>query len=156
MIAVAAALAGGCASYAPPKLSMTSAFVSEESPRGLVLTFTLDALNTNQVELPLREVRYTLRINGEPVFYGLRSPEATLRRLGTQPISFPAVVRIDEGQPRPTGTVRYDIEGTLAYTTPGQLAEVLFDLRVRRPSVRFSESGTVDLGTGKPQAAAGR
>ena len=47
-----------------------------------------------------------------------------------------------------------DIEGTLAYATPGQIAEVLFDLRVRRPSVRFSESGTVDLGTGAPPAVA--
>jgi hypothetical protein len=147
-------LATGCTSYAPPKLTVTRAYVSEESIEGVVITFNLDALNANQVELPLHEVRYTLSINGQPVFYGVRSPEATLRRLGTQQIRFPAVVRIDPGQPRPSGTVSYDIEGTLSYSTPGQIAEVLFDLRVRRPSVRFSESGTVDLGTGAPPAVA--
>jgi hypothetical protein len=143
---------GGCTSYAPPKLTVTRAYVAQESDAGVVVAFNLDATNTNSIELPLREVRYTLLINGEPVFYGVRSPEATLRRLGTQPISFPAVIRVDPGHPRPTGAAHYDIDGTLTYSTPGQLADVLFDLKFRRPKVSFHESGTVDLGTGAPPA----
>src|SRR5690349_17746323 len=86
-LSIAVAGVGGC-SYAPPQLSVTGAHITEETPEGIVVRFQLDALNTNSVELPLREVHYTLMIDGQPVFSGLRSPEASLRRLGTQQISF--------------------------------------------------------------------
>jgi hypothetical protein len=139
----------GCA-YAPPQLSVTQARITDESEQGVVVTFRIDALNANSVELPLREIHYTLAVGGKPVFYGVRSPEASLRRLGTQQISFPAVIPLNPDQPPPAGKVPYSIDGTLDYTTPGEFAQTLFDTGVRRPSVRFHQSGTIDLSPPSP------
>jgi hypothetical protein len=124
----------------------------EETPEGILIRFKMEALNANSIELPLREVRYTLSIDGAPVFSGVRSPETTLRRLGTQSFEFPATISRDPQHPLPTGKARYDLEGRLTYLTPGQLAEVLFDLRFRRPKIAFHETGTIDLTP--PSAAA--
>jgi hypothetical protein len=43
---------------------------------------------------------------------------------------------------------RFEIEGKLSYTTPGSIAQVLFDTGVRRPSVHFRQEGEVDLTPG--------
>jgi hypothetical protein len=140
---------GGCAPYRAPQLAVSRIRLVEETPAGLVLNFDVDARNDNAVELPLREVRYTVRLHsddGPPlVFTGVRSPEATLRRRGVQRVTFPAAVAVD-GQPRPTGPVRYTVEGELRYVTPGQIAQILFDLHIRRPRVWFRDEGMVDLG----------
>jgi hypothetical protein len=150
-----AGLIGGCTRYAAPTLSVAAARVTDQSPQGVVISFDLDATNTNEVELPLREMDYTLRLDGREVFRGVRSPEASLRRLGTQRITVPAAVGLGEGQPRPAGVVPYVLEGELAYITPGQIAQVLFDIRVRRPKVAFRQEGMVDLGQAlAPQPAA--
>jgi hypothetical protein len=143
------AFLGGCSKYMAPTLDVTGVRVLEETPAGLVLEFSIDAANRNEVELPLREVRYSLMLDGREVFRGVRSPEAALRRLGTQTVRIPAVIPIGEGQPRPTGRQRYTLDGTLAYTTPGQFAQVLFDIKVRRPRVGFRDEGEVELGGGR-------
>ena len=154
LLMLMALLAGvGCSSYSAPTLNITGVRVAEETPDGLVLEFSIDAANRNDVELPLREVRYALSLDGKEVFRGVRSPEAALRRLGTQTIKIPAVIALGEGVPRPTGKQRYTIDGTLAYTTPGQLAQVLFDIKVRRPRVGFGDQGEVDLGGPKPASS---
>lgn len=137
---------GGCSSYSAPQLSVADVKIKEETPAGLVLEFTLDATNKNTIELPLRDVRYELKLGGREVFSGVRSPEAALRRLGTQRIVIPAVIPLGPGSPRPVGLVAYELSGTLGYLTPGQFAQVLFDIKVSRPKVRFGERGTMDFG----------
>lgn len=146
--AAACAMAGvGCAGYSAPALGVSRIRLVEETPAGLVLNFDIDARNDNPVELPLREVRYTVRLDGELVFSGVRSPEATLRRLGTQRITFPAAIAID-GRARPTGLSRYTVEGELRYVKPGEISRILFDLYLVRPRVTFRDEGMVDLGRG--------
>jgi hypothetical protein len=145
LVLVLFALAGGC-SYQPPKLQVVDAAVTSRTSEGFVVSFTLDASNANEEALPLREVRYTLELDGKQVFSGNRSAEATLRRLGTQRLSLPAAVPIQPDQPAPTGVVPYTLRGSLTYVTPGALAEVLFDTGVRQPKVTFRQQGTVDLG----------
>jgi Late embryogenesis abundant protein len=150
-----ACLLAGCSSYSAPGLKIASARIAEETGSGLVLDFAIDATNRNEIELPLYEVRYTLRLDGREVFSGVRSPEASLRRFGTQTIHIPAVVAVSPGSPRPTGPRAYSLDGTLGYITPGQVARVLFDIKVRRPRVGFHEEGSIDLGQApepKPQA----
>ena len=137
-VAVLVGAMGGCASYAPPTLTVSSARVAEETDAGYVVDFAIDATNRNDVELPLKEVRYTLRLDGAEVFRGVRSPEASLRRLGTQQFHIPAAV-----PGRPAAGARYALDGELLYITPGQLAQVLFDIRVRRPKVGFRQEGVV-------------
>lgn len=144
----AIALAAGCSSYSAPSLQVTQARVKERTPEALVLDFTIDATNRNRIELPLREMDYTVKLGGREVYSGTRSPEAALRRLGTQTIHLPAVVPLELEQT--TLDPHYEIEGVLKYITPGQLAQVLFDIKVRRPSVRFSATGELESAAATP------
>jgi hypothetical protein len=148
LLALAAMLPalGGCAVYTAPKLSVTGASLTDESPDGLVITFLIAAENSNREQLPLRDIAYTLDLDGRRVFSGSRSPEATLARLAVQELRLPAAVALDAEHPRPRGEVSYRIEGTLTYVTPGKLAEVLYESGVPAPTASFSHTGTVDLG----------
>lgn len=142
-LALSALLAAGCASYAPPSLVVAEARPRDQTSAGVVLDFAIDATNPNPVELPLKEVRYTLTLDGREVFRGVRSPEASLRRLGTQRFHIPAAVPF-AGAP-PAVPARYTLRGEVLYITPGQLAQALFDIKVRRPTVGFHGEGTVAL-----------
>ena len=140
---VALGVLGGCSTYSAPGLRVSQVRVAERTEAGVVLDFALEATNRNEVELPLREVRYSVSLDGKEVFRGVRSPEASLRRLGTQTIHVPAVVPAADAGAR---TARYVLAGELGYITPGQFAQVLFDIKVRRPNVAFREEGDVELG----------
>lgn len=142
---LAFALVGaGCESYRSPELSVVDARAVERTEAGTGLRFTLDATNENDVALPLREVTYTLDVDGRRVFSATRSPEATLRRQGTQQFVLPAVIPTEGGSGGGGG--RYRLAGTLTYVTPGQIAELLFDTGVSVPSVGFSFEGEVPTG----------
>jgi hypothetical protein len=146
-LALLPALAG-CSSYSSPTLQVSEARVVERSPEASVVHFTIAAQNANDVELPLRSITYTLARGGRPVFSGLRSPEATLRRIGTQTFTIPAVIPASEA----AGPQSYTLQGTLEYITPGSIAQVLFDTGVRRPNVAFSEEVSLDLSAPAPAA----
>lgn len=149
ILVVLAAILGGCASYRAPEFSVTEARAGARSNDGVEMFFTLDARNDNDAALPLRDVEYRVELDGRTVFSGTRSAEATLRRLGTQKITLPAVVRLDENAPvgaRTGGaTLPYRISGTVTYVTPGQIAEILFDTGVRVPTVGFEGEGQIAL-----------
>ncbi len=145
-LAVLGALLTGCSRYKHPELSVAEVKLTEETASGYVLEFVLDTRNDNPEPLPLREVRYSLAIDGREVFSGVRSAQATLRRYGTQRISLPAAVALEPGAAPPRGVVRYALDGELSYVTPGQIARILFDTRVRRPRLGFHERGELDLG----------
>lgn len=146
------ALSAGCESYSQPRLTLAGVESVEETPQGLVLRVRLRAENDNEVALPLREVDYTARVgegSGALTFTGRRSPEATLRRKGSQDIVLPVALRLGEGGAgRPTGVVPFSLSAELTYLTPGALADVLFDADVRRPVTSVSASGLVDVGSG--------
>lgn len=143
-------LLGGCASYKAPRLTVTDVRLTDQSPDGLVITFFVSAENANRSELPLRDVTYSLYIDGQRVFNGSRSPEATLARLAIQELRLPAAVPLDAKHPRPTGPVPYRIDATLTYITPGKLMEVLYDSGIPPPTTSFSHTGTIDLSSPAP------
>jgi len=142
----------GCSSVSSPKLTVTSAAPMGRSDEGVALAFMVDAENPNESALPLRTIEYTVMLDGRPVFAGTRSPEATLRRLGTQQIVLPAVVRLADhpwlaAGLASAGKVPFRIEGRLTYVAPGQIAEILFDSGVSVPTSTFSGAGEIDFGT---------
>lgn len=144
LLALASAL-GACTDYSSPKLGVESARATERTPDGAAVVFVLSAENENDVALPLRTVEYALALDGQNVFSGTRSAEATLRRKGVQQIVLPATVRTDGGA-SVSGVSRYRLSGRVYYVTPGQLAEVLFDAGVRTPSAEFAFDGEIDMG----------
>lgn len=138
---------GGCSSYSDPSIKVLEARAAERSAEGVVLNFVVEGSNPNDVALPLRSVQYSVFVNDQRVFDGVRSPEATLRRFGTREIELPAA--IPAGQvPALDSTTTYRIEGVMEYTTPGALAELLFDNDLRRPKVTFSGRGTLGQASG--------
>lgn len=138
-------LLAGCSAYDAPRLAVSSVAVADRSDEAVVLDFTLDAANANDVELPLETVEYTVRVDGRVVFEGTRSAEATLRRSGTQQIVLPAAIRLSPDVPL-AGEYPYSIQGRVTYVTPGEIAQLLFDAGVRRPKVGFRDSGVLDFG----------
>lgn len=108
-----------------------------------VYGFRFRATNPNRDPIPLGEVTYTLTMNGEEVFSGVRSPQATLDAYGDREFEVPAV--IDRTVVALEGIVDYRINGELTYIPPGRFAKELFRTRVSVPSVSFSEVGRVDV-----------
>lgn len=137
-------VSAGCSSAPPPQLRDATVRAAERTDAGQVLEFRILADNPGPEALPLREIDYTLSINGREVFKGRRSAEATLRRFGTQEIRIPAVIPAGSNG-IPSGEVDYTLVGSLTYISPGALAETLFDAEIRRPSVSFNARGTLPL-----------
>lgn len=137
-----AAFLGGCSTPTAPVVHLASVEVRRQTDDGVVLAVTLEADNTNDQPLPLREVSYSVYLDGAKVFEGERSAEATIRRFGSQRVVLPAAFV----PTFPIEGVRHcRVEGRLTYLVPGVLAEALFDADVVRPSTSFGVEGEVDL-----------
>ena len=143
-------LLAACSSYRAPVLTVAETRVRESAPSGVVVEFLVDAENPNPEPMPLREVRYAMEVNGQRVFECVRSPEATLRRFGTQRLILPVVLPLSPGAAPPSAS-SVTLSGTLSYTAPGQWAETLFDTGVSRPEASFTTSAPVDF-TRSPSA----
>ncbi|MCW5764643.1 MAG: LEA type 2 family protein [Phycisphaeraceae bacterium] len=135
-----------------PSIRVSRIVMGERSAEAVVVNFHLAADNPNDEIFPARLARYTVSVNGRQVFSGERSPEIALRNDAEQEFRLPATISLADGPL--SGRQPYAISGSLQYTTPGQLAEVLFDTGVRRPSVSFASSGTIDFDAATGQVAA--
>lgn len=137
----------GCGAT-PPKFQVKDVAVTEQSEEAVVVMFRLEAENRNADPLPLRNVDYSLALQGRLVFRGKRSAEATLRRYGTQEVLLPVSIPIgpDEvlAEP-PSGQMPYTFAASFEYELPGTIAEALFDSGVRIPTAGVSESGRLDF-----------
>lgn len=134
-------LLGACGSTPSPRVAIDKATLASRSPEGVVLAFAVTLENPGDEPLPLRDVAYRVRLDGKPVFRGVRSPQATLPAFGRVSFVLPASVTGDPG----AASVAYQIEGDIAYLKPGALAESLADADLAHPKAHFSTSGTIDL-----------
>lgn len=134
----------GCSGTARPSAVVTNASVVERSAGAVVVEFEIETANPNDIELPMRDVVYTLDVDGRRVFSARRDAQATMPRGGTQVIRIPAVVPLGEGGVSPD-LHGYSLRGTIYYSLPSQLADVLFDAKISRPSVGIGEEGELDL-----------
>ena len=145
-VAIAAAALGGCSTAKSPTFSVVDVTVTQRSNEGVVVTFTLEGKNPNTDEpLPLEAVSYSVALDGKQVTSTTRSPEATLPANGSQRVYLPVAIAAAGPEGVPSGQRPYTISGTIIYHTKGAFAEYLFDTDVRRPSVGFSEHGTLDF-----------
>ena len=123
----------------PPEVAVGTASVSQ-TESGSLLLIELDAENPNREPLPLREVRYSVEVNGTRVFEGIRSAESTLRRYGSRAIMLP--VALPPSSPGAVSAGTFRVFGELTYKEPGALAQTLLDVELIDPSVSFSGNGT--------------
>jgi hypothetical protein len=135
-----ASLTIGCATAKAPSVTLTDMTVSFDEPDGAVLWFELTIVNSDIVDLPLAEARYSVSVDGETVFRGVRSAEATVPSKGVATVRLPASAPngsgIEPGQ-------AVSIQGRITYLTPSRLSEVLFDADVFRPEKVFTATATI-------------
>jgi len=143
-------IAPGCSSTRPPQMSVRSGTLTQHSENGVVLTFELEADNPNPDPLPLEDLSYEVFLDGQSVFRGTRSAQATVRRFGRQRITLPAAIPRSADQPSMAGVRQYELRGRITYLKPGALAKTLFDIDVLRPSAGFVTTGSVDLSSVEP------
>lgn len=148
LVLLACVLLAGCSGYRAPSINVAGAEVIETTEEAVAIRFALDLVNPNPEALELRQFDYALAVDGRKVYSGRRSAEATLRAGGTKRLFIPAVVRYDlmgwDARAHPA-EVGYSLNGSLLYVTPGEIAEILLDTGVRKPRIRFSDTGRVGL-----------
>ena len=148
LLGFALLLATGCAGYRPPSIQLVGVRLVEQSDEAATFQFDLELKNPNDEPIELREFRYTLRLNDRDVFVGRRAATTTLQPGTVNQDSLPTVIRYETmgwtSRALPE-TVEYQLSGTLLYVTPGELAEILLDTGVRKPTVRFSRSGRLEF-----------
>lgn len=145
-----------CTGISSPKLTIIDVRQDENEPTGRRMIIVVKAENIADVQLPLRDAKYSVRLDGQQVFDGQRSPESTLRKWGVQELRFPVALPADRW-PSSDAPVRYEISGSLVYLPPGKFNEILYDYGLLRPKSTFRGSGLVSLhapGTPVPAAPA--
>lgn len=141
--AIASMLLGGCSKALPPTFSAVGVREVESSNDRSVIEFMIEATNPNSEPIPLRQIHYTVELDGVEVFVGVRSPETTLHTYSSYVFKLPAVLPL--GALSGTGEVGYSLMGTAQYIPPGRLSEVLFDAEVKVPEAAIDLSGTINL-----------
>jgi LEA14-like dessication related protein len=147
MIIGSIATVSGCAGYEHPSIDITGVRLTETTDEAAALNFALALHNPNNEPLTLLDFEYDLDVDGRRVFEGKRAAETTLAARGSKNVAIPVVIPYEtakwfNGLPPET---QYQLKGQLRYLTPGKIFQVLFDLGVRRPTVGFSDAGTVAL-----------
>ncbi|MBN8596398.1 MAG: hypothetical protein J0L78_01865 [Planctomycetes bacterium] len=134
----------GCTGVSSPKLTIVDVHQDESEPTGRRMIIVVKAENLSDVQLPLRDASYTVRLDGRQVFEGQRSPESTLRKWGVQELRFPVAIPAEQW-PSSNAPVRYEISGSLVYLPPGKFNEILYDYGLLRPKAGFRGNGEVSL-----------
>ena len=139
LLALVTALTG-CATARAPGVTLSGMTVSFEEPDGVALWFELTIVNSDTVDLPLAEARYSVSVDGKTFFRGVRSAEATAPARGEAMIRLPASAPTGAGvEPGAAVTIR----GSITYLTPSRLSEVLFDANIFRPEKSFTATATI-------------
>lgn len=133
---------GGCYLPSPPSLTIGPGEVSSVSADGVVMTFTLEATNDTDRELPLMGVRYRAWLTGvagrTELFEAERSAQASVPREGTSrirlPVPIPASALAVTGDGQRTIDGEVEIEGSIRYRKGGRLYRTLSDLGLSRRS----------------------
>lgn len=142
---VLALLLPGCVGGAPPTFTLERVVRTDTAPRAAAIDFVFEGVNPTKNAYPLREVVYTVRIDGQIAFQGLRSAQVTLPPNDARQFRIPAPIPYDIVGRLAGRTVEYEVSGTVAYLPPGPIAEILYDLGVQRRRVPFRDGGLLEI-----------
>jgi hypothetical protein len=143
VFSIAASMMIGCSSVKAPRFETLGVREVEQTDTRAVYAFKVKAINPNKEPIPLSEVSYSVTLDGDYVFTGVRSPETTLHTYGEHIFELPAVFEIAP-QLR-TGTMDYRLSGSTKYIKPGKLAEVMFESKISVPKAAFNLRGQVNF-----------
>jgi LEA14-like dessication related protein len=160
LAALAATSATGCITpHQTPRFTLLAATATESTDQATVVEFDIAGINANDFALPLRQVSYTLTIDGTAVFTGTREARVTLPRLGEQTFTLPAAITDEQrralfGPACIAAPAPATLNAAITYETPGSIAEVLFDANLRRPAANVTLTTTLDLAVDAAQGRA--
>jgi hypothetical protein len=143
-----AAILGGCSTYRQPAIQVQDARVTEQSDEAIAIGFELLVENPIKEPLKLLDLDYRLWVDGREVHGGRRSAESTLGGSSKHTITIPAVApfnELDWTSASLPSEVTCRIEGTVTYLTPGEIALILFESGVWRPSSGFSHKARIRI-----------
>lgn len=138
----------GCQGYRAPQILITRAAPAERTDEALKLVLGIDLHNPNSESIELLEFAYEVSIDGRRVYQGRRAAQATLAPNDSRHMAIPAIVPLQQADGSGAAgafSATYAVQGTLKYVTPGEIAQILLDLGVRRPTAGFRGAGTVTL-----------
>lgn len=147
LVAFIAAISG-CSGFRDPVVTILNASLTETSENAIGLGIHLELKNSNSEPVELYEFTYAITINDTGTYRGRWAASATLPANGSRQLVIPAVVRYDQlgwTEDSVPAQARFDVTGTLLYIAPGDIAEILFDTGVRKPTVAFSGRGIIIL-----------
>jgi len=151
LLVLVAAAPAGCAAYQPPSIRLADVRLAERSDEAASFSFELVVENPNEVPIELREIRYTLALDGTTIYHGRRAALTTLHAGTSSVIVLPAVVRYDRAGWTADALppqAEYELAGGMVYVTPGALAEMLLDTGVRTPTASFRQAGSLSFAGG--------
>jgi len=147
LLALLVALGGGCAGgIDAPTAEIVSAKVTQQSPEGVRVEFTVLLSHDNKVPLPLTlsEADITAGNSGGRAVTDV--PHRTLPVGGGQgtgkqtvviPIAFPASAGVGPGS-------AYNINGSITYEPPGEVRRVMTESGIPLPTADFSKAGRLE------------
>lgn len=148
LLAALIAAMSGCSGFREPVVTIVGASLTETSDSAIGIGISLDLANSNSQPVELYEFTYAITINGTGTYRGRWAASATLPANGSRQLVIPAVVRYDQlgwiANSVPA-EARFDVSGSLLYIAPGDIAEILFDTGVRKPTVLFRGQGIFKL-----------
>ncbi len=158
LVAVALAMSlGGCRNLQTPSIAVASIHATGQDNQGVALAFQLRLTNPNDEPLELYRFQYRLTVNGVASFDGQWAALAALPPNDERSVTIPAVVlyeRLGWSLDQVPTEASYQLSGYVLYNDPGSIAEILFDIGVRRPKARFTSSGVIELGSAGAGATA--
>jgi len=142
ILTLALALLPACTGASALRIEVEDATFARTDGDADMLTFRLRATNPGDKPLPMREIRYDFTLDGQRIVNARRVAMATVRPYESVLVDLP--VPIPSGAAAP-GQRNYTLTGSANFIKPGALSELLYDTSVYRPSVAFTDAGTIDL-----------
>jgi LEA14-like dessication related protein len=143
----AALLWGGCSIRPPryhhvttPQAEVQSVAVTQVTQEGARVEVTVELHNPNDMALPLRVSRYTLRIESIGEMRLTDLPPVTIPARGSRRVVLPTAIATDG---HPLQGHAYSFEGTVTYEPPGEIRKVMTESGVPLPSAAFRGQGTL-------------
>ena len=136
----------GCSSTRPPVPQFQSSNLKNSFEEAVSVEVTFNLLNDNLEPIHLERFEYTVLIDGEVVYEGLKKAEQTLPSVSSdKTVSYTIPIVIPRSYLEGKEEVTWHMNGSLQYVSSGALAETLFESNLWQPTIAFAASDSLEV-----------
>ena len=136
----------GCSSTRPPVPQFQSSKLMNSFEEAVSVEVTFNFLNENLEPIHLVRFEYTVLIDGEVVYEGLKKAEQTLPSSSqNKTVSYTIPIVIPKSYIEGKEEVTWHMNGSLQYVASGALAETLFESNLWQPTIAFVASDSLEV-----------